>query len=363
MPEAEELSLLIEAIYDSALNPALWPVALGAISSFVGGCSTGLYVKDAVSRTGALYYNDMGIAAADTARYFDHYIKVDPTTVRHYFIGVGEMASTVDLMPYDEFEQSRLYREWAEPLGLVDHLSAVLEKNQTSVSLVGVFRNRQQGLADEPMRRRMRLVIPHVRRAVMIGGLLERREVSNSALTQTLDAVSAAVFLVDASGAVRHANAAGLAMLAGPGPVRDIDGHLAGVERELNAALLLGGGNASYDPIVGRDGLHYLVHILPLHGARRSVGVAGFMDAAVFIQRTTLAEPAAPEALAKAYRLTPTELRTLLAVTEIGGVRQVADALGISETTVKFHLRGVYAKTGSTRQADLVKLVAGFSGP
>jgi DNA-binding CsgD family transcriptional regulator len=73
--------------------------------------------------------------------------------------------------------------------------------------------------------------------------------------------------------------------------------------------------------------------------------------------------PTAPEAIAKAYRLTPTELRTLMAIAEIGGVPQVAEALGISETTVKFHLRGVYAKTGSTRQADLVKLVAGFSGP
>ena len=81
------------------------------------------------------------------------------------------------------------------------------------------------------------------------------------------------------------------------------------------------------------------------------------------MQPTTLPVPAAPEAIAKAYRLTPTELRTLLAVAEIGGIAQVAEALGIAETTVKFHLRGVYAKTGSTRQSDLVKLVAGFSGP
>jgi predicted DNA binding protein len=56
-----------------------------------------------------------------------------------------------------------------------------------------------------------------------------------------------------------------------------------------------------------------------------------------------------PEAFAKAYKLTPMELRVLLAAVEVGGVPEVAEALGIAETTV--------------RQADLVKPVAAFSNP
>ena len=38
-------------------------------------------------------------------------------------------------------------------------------------------------------------------------------------------------------------------------------------------------------------------------------------------------------------------------------------AEGIAETTVKTHLHRVFAKTGVSRQADLVKLAAGFSNP
>ena len=45
------------------------------------------------------------------------------------------------------------------------------------------------------------------------------------------------------------------------------------------------------------------------------------------------------------------------------GVPETADALGIAETTVKTHLHRVFAKTGVSRQADLVKLAAGFSNP
>ena len=53
----------------------------------------------------------------------------------------------------------------------------------------------------------------------------------------------------------------------------------------------------------------------------------------------------------------------LLAIVEVGGVPEVAEALGIAEATVKTHLHRLFAKTGTRRQADLVKLVAGFANP
>ena len=61
--------------------------------------------------------------------------------------------------------------------------------------------------------------------------------------------------------------------------------------------------------------------------------------------------------------LTPAELRVLLAVVQVGGVPEVSETLGVAETTVKTHLYRVFSKTGATRQADLVKLAAGFSNP
>jgi DNA-binding CsgD family transcriptional regulator len=73
--------------------------------------------------------------------------------------------------------------------------------------------------------------------------------------------------------------------------------------------------------------------------------------------------PSPPEAIAKTYKLTAMELRVLLAIVEVGGVPEVAEALGIAETTVRTHLRQTYQKTGVDRQADLVKLVAAFSNP
>jgi len=44
-------------------------------------------------------------------------------------------------------------------------------------------------------------------------------------------------------------------------------------------------------------------------------------------------------------------------------VPQVATALGVSEATVRTHVARLFDKTGTSRQADLVKVVAGFSNP
>ena len=61
--------------------------------------------------------------------------------------------------------------------------------------------------------------------------------------------------------------------------------------------------------------------------------------------------------------MTPSELRVLLAIVQVGGVPETAEALGIGEATVKTHLHRLFNKTGAGRQADLVKLIAEFSSP
>jgi DNA-binding CsgD family transcriptional regulator len=45
------------------------------------------------------------------------------------------------------------------------------------------------------------------------------------------------------------------------------------------------------------------------------------------------------------------------------GGPETAETLGVGEATVKTHLHRVFGKTGAARQADLVKLVAGFANP
>jgi DNA-binding CsgD family transcriptional regulator len=279
-------------------------------------------------------------------------------------------------MPYAEFLKTRFYREWKKPQGLVDCINVALDKCATSITLLGVSRHARDGMADEAVRRRMRLLVPHLRRAILIARAMERKTAEASMFADLLGGLRAGAMLVDANGYIVHANLAAEVMLdAGDLIRRGADGRLSAWQRKANHILhgvlaTTGGGDGEMGrkgtavPLVARNGEHYVAHVLPLRsGARSGVGKSYAAVAALFVRKVSLRRPSPPEVIAETYQLTPMELRVLLAVVEIGGAPDVADALGVSTETVKTHLARLFAKTGSRRQADLVRLVAGFATP
>jgi DNA-binding CsgD family transcriptional regulator len=157
--------------------------------------------------------------------------------------------------------------------------------------------------------------------------------------------------------------------------LRASGGRLAANEAKATLALnemlaVAAGGDAAASvkgislSLAGREGAPHVAHVLPLsRGERRRAGSSYQAVAALFVHKAELGAPSPPETIARHYKLTPTELRVLLAVVEVGGVPEVAELLGIGQATVKTHLHRLFAKTDTTRQADLVKLVAGFSSP
>ena len=278
-------------------------------------------------------------------------------------------------MALDDLQQTRFYQEWGRPQGLVDFAAAVLDRTATGAILFGVFRQSRHGVVDDDTRWRMRQIVPHIRRAMLIGKALEFKTAEADAFAETLNGLSAGMFLVDQDGRIIHANASGHALL-GEGAalckasdrMRPTDAAAARALKEIVAAASKADQAAGIKgiavPLRGRDGEPYAAHVLPLtSGTRRRVQAHYSAVAAVFIRKAEIETPSPPEVIAKHYQLTPTELRVLLAIVEIGGVRETSDALGVSESTVKTHLHRLFSKTGTSRQADLVKLVASFSSP
>ena len=375
MDETIELSALTGDIYDAALDPTLWPDVLGRTKRFVGGLAASLAWKDAVTKRGDSYYDDGDLDPAYRQLYFEKYIKLDPCTTGQFFAELGEPVCTTDVIPYDEFKQTRFYQEWVRPQKLTDFAATMLDKTVTSVAFLGVFRHERHGLFDDEARRRIRLLVPHFRRALLIGNLIDLKTAEAATLADTLDGIGAGMFLVDAGGRIVHANAAGHALLKAAGVLHAENGRLAAndpnADRTFADAFAMSGdgdgaigAKAVAVPLAAPDGERYVAHVLPLtSGARRRAGTSYSAAAALFVRRAALDAPSPPEVIARTFRLTPMELRVLLAVVEVGGVPEVAVALGIAETTVKTHLGRTYQKTGTSRQAELVKLVAGFSNP
>src|SRR6202171_4453905 len=373
MNVSEQLSALIADIYDAALDPAQRTDVIEKIASFAGGHTGGLLSKNSLSSSENLYCY-IGADPDSLQAYSESYPKLDPTADSPSF-RVEQVVSATDLVPYEEFRRGRFYREWARPHGWVDVASAVIEKSPLSCTFLSVVRHEANGLVDDEMRRRMALLIPHVRRALLIGKTIHRKQTEAVCFSDVLDGLSSGMILVDANGRIVHTNNAGNAILDAGDFLRAVCGRLVASDLAINAALreilvAANVGDAALGtkgialPLTAHDGERYVAHVLPLtSGARRAAGLAYNAVAALFIRKAALAPFSPPEVIGEMYKLTPTELRVLLAIVDIGGVPEVAAALGGAVNSLKTPLGRLFEKPGVARQADLVKLVAGFSTP
>jgi DNA-binding CsgD family transcriptional regulator len=294
------LAALIGDIYDASLDGALWPGVFESICSYVGGTEATLESRDNVRK-----YVDL-----------------------HFSWAVGS-----------------------------DHLK----------------RYSDDCPLNSEMRRRFELVVPHLRRAWLISKVITLPKIEAAAFADMLDGLSAGLFLVGARGGLVHANESGHALVREASCLSAHGGRLRAADPQANSSLQkifaeAAGGDASLGakaiavPLKSLGGERYVAHIVPLaRGARRNAGMPYAAVAAVFVRKAELDLQSPFDAIAQNFGLTPAELRVLFAIVDIGGIPEVAPVLGISETTVKTHLQRLFAKTATSRQADLVKLVAGYS--
>jgi DNA-binding CsgD family transcriptional regulator len=340
---------------------------------YIGGSVASLSSEETWRRT-AHFYFAWGADPHYMRLYEEKYHKLNPAFPTVLFFAVEEPRSIVpDCITREEYCRSRFGKEWLLPQGMIDGLFANLEKSPTACSTLVVARKLPDGFADDEMRRRFALVVPHIRRATLIGKIIDLKTVEAAAFADSLDTLASSMFLVDATGRIIHANASGHSMISEAAALRAPGGRLGALDAQADQALLDSFSAAARGdavlakkgiavPLKARDEQRYMAHVLPLtSGSRRKAGASYAATATIFVRKAELDLPSPPEAVAKEFGLTPAELRVLFAIIEVGSVPQVSQVLGVSEATVKTHLRHLFEKTGTRRQAELVKLVAGYA--
>lgn len=368
MSGAQTLSDVIETVYDAGLEPALWNDAVVRIRDFVGGQACGLFSKDSISKFGLTHYY-CGADPDYIRLYSETYCRFDPLSKLPAY---GKVASIPDLVDYDDYRRGRFYQEWLRPQGCNDAANVVLERSTSSrPTLMTVLSGKR--MVDEAMRRRIALIVPHANRALMINKTIESRDAEAAVFAEALDGLAAGIFLLDAACHIVHANAAGHRLVSSDDVLRLVGGKLVTRDSQVNQTLrkIFGAGShaamAAGDralSLTAHDGERYVAHVLPLASVMRSDAEGSSAAVAVlFVRKAALSLRSSDELLARTFNLTPSEIRVLLAVVEFTGVSEVAQSLGIAETTVKTHLKRIFAKTGTSRQADLVKLAVEFSNP
>jgi DNA-binding CsgD family transcriptional regulator len=365
MGGTETVTTLIGDIYEAALDPSAWPNTLRKVNEFVGAQASGIYSRDAISKTGVTHHY-FGADPFYIQLYAESHARYDPLAI---FPPKGRVTAIPDLVSYEEYRRGPFYREWLRSQGFADAVNVVLANcGLTRATLLTVLPGKSQ-MVDFEMRHRVELIVPHLQRAILIHDRLDEKQEESARLSEMLDGLETAIFLVNAEGRVVHVNDAGKSMLRSARIFRlNGGGRLAGSDAAAEQTLrdLLDTNvqrcEAHATVLANRDEgeHHYVIQRLKLgsYPARASKAVA-----AVLVRKTEIDLGSAAELIAIAFGLTPMELRVFVAIVELGGIPEAAVALDVAETTVKTHLHRIFSKTGTNRQVHLARLAAGFLTP
>ena len=356
-------------------DPTLW-ISVLAETCIVTHAERGILIhEDSLEPANSLFHTSS--SDPDWERlYLNTYMLINPARLaRGSLVKPNDVVLTSDYMSKEEYAQTKFSREFLSLRKCIDLATLVLEVTSTSFTVLGVLRNEAQGFADSDVRRKLELLAPHFRRAVMLGNLFEQRRMVADVLTETLDALKAGVFILAADSGIIHANSSAKSLLKSHQAFRVNDGRL--VPREASArtalAAALAAASSSDEALVSKDPSimfrtdtekSLLGTVMPLNdGQRRQTALRYRAVAALCLREASFEAPIVVPAIAKLYNLTPREMTVLATIIENPGVPEAADILGLSEETIKSHLKSIFRKTGATRQADLIKLVAGAASP
>ncbi|HET9067169.1 MAG TPA: helix-turn-helix transcriptional regulator, partial [Amaricoccus sp.] len=363
---AEDFSALVGSIYDCALDPALWPDVLTALCREMDfRMSSLILAAQPYDRT--LLDITVGITAEERAGMLAFGRAAveawgPPGTLGALPLETPCVRSAVN----PRAAETRYVREACLPLGLFDNVSIMFSRDSAAFSVLSFGRHVDEGPVGADELATARLFIPHLKRALVIGRLLEARAVERATYREVLDALAVAVLLVGPDLGLLHANRTGEALLRAGHPLGLRHGRVtapAGLAAALAAALAAPAGGIGRRglgiPARRSDGEEMVIHLLPLAAASPLQGAA----AALFVAPAIHPRPAPLDAIAALFDLTPTEARVL----ELAGAgrsnAEIAVALGTAISTVRTHLLKVFEKTGTHRRTDLVALLAAFSLP
>jgi DNA-binding CsgD family transcriptional regulator len=268
---------------------------------------------------------------------------------------------------------SPLYQEISQQVSMADAIATLALLQPNRLGFVAMQREQPGKVFGVREATLMRTLAPHIRRAVTISNILEMRTIEAHALSATLDTIAAGVILVSADARVLHANVVAKAALDIGTSVSLSNGRIAlstnAATEQLRAAIRaaaapardLGGFGYRGVPIGDKTTAHAIAHVLPLTtGALRLPSAA---VAAIFITSSDVPLPGISNGIGAMYGLTATETRLLAELALGATLAEAAASLGIGKNTAKTHVGRIFAKTGVSRQAELVALLGRLMPP
>ena len=375
--DATRLSELIGHIYDCVPDERSWNGLLAELCRAVDGTVGTLSVINPNRRR----IRFCGVHGAPSiteplvntyAQHMPFFDILQSLEVGHPYL-MSDMTSMVGEAGREMLEDTVMYREWNRPNGLTDSFCVSLFGKPDEVVCLNIVLDEERRPVTPDDRALMAMIIPHIRRAALMGTRLEVSQHQATAYRDLLDHMAHSVVVVNKSMRILYANPAAEALLGQRYPIRSMRGHLIAspaaaserIERDvrLSASMEQRLEGASFAIPLGDPDSPSIAHVVPL--ARRDGERRVEPDAVAAIVIAARGAPVAGrmDVLGELYGLTTAEKRVAEMTVEGMPRATIAENLGVRESTVKSQLESIFSKTGASGQSALIILSRDLAAP
>lgn len=361
---------IVDAIYEAAFVPEMWPKVLSETSRLSGSASGTFFVfgDHAPVRGKIGHAPSLDVAVADLlGQYFEEFVAGDSWKTSAVILGMYHMqpASFVHVeafMTPEQIERDPV-RIRLRATGIGAHLCAAIPVPSGELITMVFQRRLQDGPHDDAAVAELDRIQPHFARAGLIAARLGLARAE--ATVSTLEMLGLPAAVLDRRGRVVASNS--LFETIGTRLRPAAFGTIALPDAATNAlfqeALAQAGEAAAQRigsvPIAAeREHPAMVVHVLPLRGAAHDIFSGGdIVVAATAVNPSALVPDAS--ILMGLFDLTPAEVKLASALTRGLSLKAAAVEAGIAFSTARSYLERIFAKTGVHQQSQLVALLKG----
>jgi DNA-binding CsgD family transcriptional regulator len=355
---------LVALIYDAAVEPSSWPVVLEHFSDFVEGAGAKLTLQDSELGRNEVISVRMG---PDADRlYAQHYHKINILMPCIKQQPAGAVVLHQQLIDHDVLVRSQYYNEFLKPGDFCSGIGVVVAKEREFWAIASCGRASSADRFGSEQVKRAKSLAPHLSRAAMINFRLSRARIDSASYVEALNNLRQGVLIVADGLRVLFANIAAERILQ-DGQGLTVKNGILQTRSAAETSYLYG---AIAGAIGGRRTIPSGTTLAVARGAeRRPLAIAviplgadtawarDLPAALLFVGDPEVTNASTHDQLRALYDLTPTEARVALAAGRGKGLQAIANKLGIGLTTARTHLQRVFGKTGTARQAELVRLI------
>lgn len=363
---AQELSELLGLTYRGPMEPTPWASLLDALRRRFDASYLTLVLRNPIHERPGLIVNASihGPHLPGEPSYSEHYYSICP------FLDwpVDQVATADQVMGSEHWLAHDFYQSYLRPLDLRHVLVANMRTAAGMHCALFACRGHAGADFDDAEMALVRLLLPHLQQAVDLHSTVDQLDSERLLYAATIDRLLVGTAILDTTGKVMRCNQAAQRLFA----ARD------GLECRQEKLHAFGGqDNRDLQRAIGtvlqhhQHGKEDCIEVLtlarptgevPLNLLLRPIalnyegqGQARRPAVAVFIRDPSDSPQASRRLLRSLFQLTRTETEVAMLMMDGLTLDECAERLGVSRNTVRAHLRGVFAKTGATRQAQLVK--------